>query len=293
MSRTNDTMQGINETALRTFLGEHYAANTARKYLTDIKAYLLDPTVARREDIPNSRKRDYVYAWNALEYYVSRTGAPMVPVQPPTMPEKLRGGRKTRESQQKRKIKQRFTREEWITLWNSLDITKPPDVVLRLMMQTALRVGDVLRVERDQLAEAMTYGAFTFAVKGGKESMMPIELGKTDWVVALNGMKGSGSANIAGWVSKSEDPSGAAYFKTLRRLKHVGEEESLTAPHTTHRLRRSLATFLAEDGASSSQIQQVLDHEKLATTDGYMHGAFSTVRGRLLGDIHTKLVGGK
>lgn len=283
----------LNETALDNFLHAQYAANTARKYLTDIKAYLADPTVATRPDIPQARKRDYVYAWKALEYFVARTGAPLVLGEGPRMPEALRGGRKTRESQQKRKIKRRFTREEWRTLWYALDVTKPPDVVLRLQMQTALRVGDVLRVERAQLEEAFRYGSFTLAVKGGKETLMPIDLGRADWFIALNGMKSSGSPNIAGWVSKSEDPAGASYFKTLRRLKDVGTAEKLTGPHTTHRLRRSLATFLLEDGASRTQIQQVLDHEKGATTDNYVQGGFATVRGQLLGDIHTKLVGKK
>lgn len=290
----SDTMQGINESALRSFLHAQYATNTARKYLCDIRAYIADPTVATRPDIPQARRRDYVYAWKALEYYVSRTGAPMVPIPPPTMPSPQRGGRKTRESAQKRKIKRRFTRDEWAQLWAALDPTKPADVVLRLQMQTALRVGDVLRVERAALEPALREnGAFVFTVKGGKESSMPVALGHDDWVIALNGMKSSQSPNIAGWVSSSTDPSGAAYKQALRRLKAVGEEAGLSPPHTTHRIRRSLATFLLEDGASPVQIQQVLDHEKLATTDGYMQGAFASVRGQLLVGLHGRLVGKK
>lgn len=288
------THPNIDWTALDSFLRAQYATNTARKYLRDIKAYLADPTVATRPDIPQARKRDYVYAWKALEYYVQRTGAPMVPGKGPEMPAALRGGRRTRESQQKRKIKTRFTQREWVALWEGLDIARPTDVVLRLQMQTALRAGDVLRVERAALAEALkNNGAFTFAVKGGKESSMPIALGKADWVVAFNGMKSAGSPNIAGWVSASTDPSGAAYHKTLKRLKQVGEKAGLTRPHTTHRIRRSLATFARENGASDSQVQHLLDHEDGDTTNNYMFGAFATERGQLLGNLHQKLLGKK
>lgn len=281
----------LEEQRFRTFLNANYAKNTARKYLSDVRSYLEDPSVATRADIPNSRKRDYVYAWKALEFYVARTGAPMPPMAGPEMPPVMRGGRKLRESQQRRKIKKRFNRDEWATLWAALDSTKPTDVVLRLQMQTALRAGDVLRVERDALGPALRDdSAFVFAVKGGKESSMPIALGRSEWVIAYNGMKSTGAHNIAGWVSVGhDDPSGAAYFKTLKRFKQLGEELKLTEPFTTHRIRRSLATFLLEEGASDTQIQQILDHEKVATSQHYTQGGFATVRGQLLSDIHTRL----
>ena len=281
----------VDRNSLRTFLEAQYARTTARKYLGDILAYLDDPGVAKRPENTVARQREYVYAWRALEFYCERTGAPLPRVQPPTPPAKLQGGRRARGRH--KALKTHFTRDEWVALWRELDPTRPTDVVLRLQMQTALRCADVLRVTHEQLVEADRTGVFTFAVKGGKESRMPIAIGKTDWFVARAAMKRVGSPNLAGWVSTNTDPSGAAYFSVRKRLIAVGEKLNLSTPYHTHRLRRSLATFLLEDGASATQVQQILDHEKLATTDNYVRGAYPTVRGQLLSEIHTKIIGGR
>lgn len=284
----------IDREAFRSFLRAHYAPTTARKYHTDVCAYLDDPSVATREGLTQARRRDYVYAWQALEYYADRAGVGLGDIDPPPKPAKLRGGRKLRQSAKRKKINRALTRDEWVRIWRELDPTNAADVVLRLQMQTALRVGDILRVTNAALREGLADAAGTVrtAVKSGKEVLFPLRAGYADWTIAHNGMRAAGAADIAAWVSPgSDDSQNAAYHACLRRMKGVGERAGISEPHTTHRLRRSLSTFLREGGASSEQVRQVLDHEDLKTTNLYMAGAFTSIREQLLTAAHDNLIG--
>ena len=52
-------------------------------------------------------------------------------------------------------------------------------------------------------------------------------------------------------------------------------------PRSPHKLRHTYATYLIRSGASTREVQELLGHTQISTTEGYTHVAGSTLDNRI------------
>jgi integrase/recombinase XerD len=132
---------------------------------------------------------------------------------------------------------------------------------LRISEALALKVGDV-RVVEGQARSVRVIG------KGDKERVVPLpvdfgqELGA--WISERLEL---GDHVFGKWPGESP-PSARAVRDYLNRLV---EQAGIDKPITPHKLRHTYATRLLESGAELVDIQALLGHANLATTQIYTH----------------------
>ncbi len=132
---------------------------------------------------------------------------------------------------------------------------------LRISEALGLAVGDV------QQADSLRIHG-----KGGKQRVVPlmrvVRQGITDYL-ALSPWHGQGDATQPLFVGKRGKRLQAAVFTRLLRdiRRRIGLPESLTP----HALRHAFATHLLSHGAELRDIQELLGHSSLSTTQRYTH----------------------
>jgi integrase/recombinase XerD len=71
---------------------------------------------------------------------------------------------------------------------------------------------------------------------------------------------------------------GGARYLVKQSLRHAGLGNRVPAGAMVHALRHTFATRLAEDGASATEIQALLGHESLNTSQGYIDATANATR---------------
>ncbi|MFV0461935.1 MAG: tyrosine recombinase XerC [Nostocoides sp.] len=143
--------------------------------------------------------------------------------------------------------------------------------VLELLYATGIRVGELVAADVDDLDTATR--TIRVLGKGAKERTVPYGIPAAQ---ALAAWLGRGRPQLA--VARS----GPALFlgarggridaRTVRRAVHHVLESLPDVPDLgPHGLRHSAATHLLEGGADLRQVQELLGHASLATTQVYTH----------------------
>ncbi|MFQ6058598.1 MAG: site-specific tyrosine recombinase XerD [Anaerolineae bacterium] len=150
--------------------------------------------------------------------------------------------------------------------------------LLELIYATGMRVSEVVAMDVDDVnlasASVRCFG------KGGKERIMPIY---PRAVSALEEYLEKGRLRFL------KDPKEKALFLNPRgtRLTRQGlwlimkkyvEEAGITAHVTPHTLRHSFATHLLNGGASLRDVQELLGHSNISTTQIYTHVSSDRLR---------------
>jgi integrase/recombinase XerD len=141
---------------------------------------------------------------------------------------------------------------------------------LRVSEMTKLRVEDVDLVERL---------AFVRQGKGDKDRYVPIPAGL---VAPLRAWMG---ARQEGWLFPSRQGGGRLASRTVQLLiKRLAAAAgiagaTLARKCTPHKLRHSYATRLLEAGATIREVQELLGHSSVATTEIYTHVNPGRLRG--------------
>jgi integrase/recombinase XerD len=175
----------------------------------------------------------------------------------------------------------RLTRRQAATLLahvNSLNDQRP-GVIVRLLAETGMRVGELCGARVADLGMSGEHHTLAVIRKGGERQELPIARGTWQRVKAYRGGRPDG------WlleVRRTERRQGdgrmdRSYVRQL--LRRIARDAGLPAevcdrmhPHV---LRHSAATILAEDGVPIHEIQQLLGHADLRTTQRYIHHAQS------------------
>jgi integrase/recombinase XerD len=71
---------------------------------------------------------------------------------------------------------------------------------------------------------------------------------------------------------------GGARYLVTTSLRHAGLSGRVPRGALVHALRHTFATRLAEDGASATEIQALLGHESLNTSQGYIDATANATR---------------
>ena len=150
-----------------------------------------------------------------------------------------------------------------------------PSVIVRLLAETGMRVSELTAARAEHLG--MTSGHHTLSVlrKGGKYQALPIAAttrlrlgdyldGRTDgWILRVQRTErrqGDGQMD-RGYVRQ-----------LLRRIsREAGLPREVHEHMHPHVLRHSAVTILAEDGVPPHEIQRLVGHGDLRTTQRYIH----------------------
>lgn len=149
--------------------------------------------------------------------------------------------------------------------------------VIEVLMAHGKRVGDVLRVEREELRRALKTGVLTSTQKGGVAVVDRIDETWTRlWAQWQADEENKRAESIAGWLcptNPSALPGSGAYKRTHRKLKTLAKQAGINERVFLHRLRRTVAVQALREEKDIGVVQQLLGHASPHTTMHYIDEA--------------------
>jgi integrase/recombinase XerC len=148
----------------------------------------------------------------------------------------------------------------------------PEGRVLQVILDTGLRVGDVLRLPRIDIKRGLRSGVLRAVTKGDVITQIPIAGATEAWQRLYDEMKGH--RTVAQWVCPDGDGSAragdCAYQRVNRHLKGLGEKLGLEGRVHLHRIRRTFAVAALRHTEDVVAVQQALGHRSLQATQQYL-----------------------
>ena len=149
-----------------------------------------------------------------------------------------------------------------------LDVRRRYDFLFGLIQNSGLRISEALAVKvRDVRLDNMLAKSVRVIGKGDKERLVPLpEAFGQVFAVWINGR--GGEEYVFAKEPGGKPPGAPAVRAYLRRLV---EKAGIDKPISPHKLRHTYATRLLEAGAELVDIQALLVHVNLSTTQIYTH----------------------
>lgn len=171
--------------------------------------------------------------------------------------------------------------EAWRRFWAELTrqrmvVGSTSAWVIALQSAIGCRIGDALRVTRTQVLAGFSSSdrKIDLTVKGGKPRVKAIDGALDEWTFFQKSFLAHPEAtNIAQLVTpgNASPRSGDAAYKRVRhKLQEIAAAAQVPLRIHTHRLRRTVAVQAVRSGADIMLIKELLDHESIATTAGYL-----------------------
>jgi integrase/recombinase XerD len=134
-------------------------------------------------------------------------------------------------------------------------------VALELAYRAGLRVSEICGARMD----ALVGGQLRIVGKGDKERVVPLEPATLDLIAELHKLVASD------YVAPRKDggPMQVRYVQAM--VGRVGKKAGLPRHITPHMLRHTYATELLREGLDIREIQQLLGHSRITTTQIYTH----------------------
>jgi site-specific recombinase XerD len=169
-----------------------------------------------------------------------------------------------------------FADSDWSRLARATQSDRTPEGhVLFALACSGLRIGDVLRIEVAALREGLQRGALLAERKGGHVLPLPLEGAREAWQRLYDAMESEKhDGNVAGWVLGQHLASplagDAAYQRVRRRLLSTAKLLDVEGRVYLHRMRRTIAVQALRITKDMKQVQSLLGHLSLASTDEYV-----------------------
>jgi len=130
--------------------------------------------------------------------------------------------------------------------------------VIQFLSQTGMRVGELASLSEDCDTESIKKRQFIFIGKGGVQRQVWITEGLRDTLLGL---------------AKDKFIFGRPWkiWQIQQELKMAAENAGLGKRVHPHMLRHTMATRFLRNGANILQVQRMLGHKNLATTQIYTH----------------------
>lgn len=164
----------------------------------------------------------------------------------------------------------------------------PAVAVLRVLADTGLRIGDVLRIPVAELRAGARTGRLDLTVKGGRERILHWDGAPGAWEALLEHAKTARGATIVAHVVRGgSDPtaSGAAYKACSRAMKELGASVDPEERWHLHRMRRTVLVQALEETHDIVAVQELGGHESIVTTQRYL----DEVRAKETAELQRKL----
>ena len=153
---------------------------------------------------------------------------------------------------------------------------------LRISEACSLKIGDLMNINENQKVEKKNF--FIIKGKGSKERALPVlefifeeslSLVKSyPWANFTQLERSDGQSNIKNtmerylFLGKNEKKISSVYMEQL--LKKIKDELGLTCDTNPHIFRHCCGTYLLEEGVNIREIQTILGHSSLNTTQKYL-----------------------
>jgi integrase len=264
-----------------------YAARTVTTTMVDVRTALRYVEEGRTSEHLRASLRRVVAAAEDLDDADLRgLAGKLSPAVPPARTAKRFGGRapakKAREARS-------FADPDWDRLLARLGST-PPELVLRLMAATGLRVGDALRLDRATLLAAQSSGEVLLRLKGGVEVRQRLDGAPEEWAALWGAFRTSGAPDVSRWVSPRSTSTGGAsgaYQAVRRTLQRVCADAGIAEDAWTHRIRRTVGVRAYRVTEDMLAVRDLLGHRRAVTTETYL----SEARPDRIADLQQKIRG--
>ena len=142
------------------------------------------------------------------------------------------------------------------------------NAIVEVLYSTGLRVSELVSLRIDNLFFGEGY--IRVVGKGDKQRLVPIGSAARDKIqlyMELRRPKRSSEATLF-LNNRGEPLTRVMVFNIIKQAACLAGVEKNISPHT---LRHSYATHLLEGGANIRQVQELLGHESITTTEVYTH----------------------
>ena len=142
------------------------------------------------------------------------------------------------------------------------------NAIVEVLYSTGLRVSELVSLRIDNLFFGEGY--IRVVGKGDKQRLVPIGSEARDKIqlyMELRRPKRSSEATLF-LNNRGEPLTRVMVFNIIKQAARLAGVEKSISPHT---LRHSYATHLLEGGANIRQVQELLGHESITTTEVYTH----------------------
>ncbi len=164
--------------------------------------------------------------------------------------------------------------EEVDALLDSFDLNKDNEVRDKAMLETmyasGLRVSELLTLELGNIN--FQSGYIRIRGKGSKERIIPIGEYALDYLENYIETVRKYNVNRRSkyvFLNKEGKPLTRQFF--FKAVKKYALRANIDTPISPHTLRHSFATHLIENGANLKEVQEMLGHSKIETTQIYTH----------------------
>ena len=142
--------------------------------------------------------------------------------------------------------------------------------MLELMYSCGLRVSELISLKMGDLFFGEGY--IRVMGKGSKQRLVPIGRVAQEYVMLyLDDRKEKGNTRSEETLFLSNRNSQLSRVMVFTIIRQATEAAGITKTVSPHTFRHSFATHLLEGGASVRQVQEMLGHESITTTEIYTH----------------------
>ena len=140
--------------------------------------------------------------------------------------------------------------------------------IVEVLYSCGLRVSELTSLRIDNLF--FGEGVIRITGKGDKQRIVPISSAARDKIQLYMEFRRPKSASeaVVFLNNRGEPLTRVMVFNIIKRAAREAGVEKPISPHT---LRHSYATHLLEGGANIRQVQELLGHESISTTEVYTH----------------------
>jgi integrase/recombinase XerC len=191
----------------------------------------------------------------------------------------------------RKRIARSLDTQRWMKLRAGLEASKErEDLVLLVIFRTGLRIGDVLRTPRAEIAKGLRLRVIEIERKGGYFVQVPMGSNYEAWERLYAPMKKTEAAEtVAGFLCPENDsalPGDCAYKRVFRRLKFWEKKLRCEESLHPHRLRRTLAVAALRKTGDIVKVQQLLNHKNITSTQQYTDELREDDVSNLIDDVH-------
>jgi len=140
--------------------------------------------------------------------------------------------------------------------------------LLTLLATTGIRVGECCRLTVADIAQAHASGVLRVTGKGNKTREIPLTPGTRETLAAYDARRPP-TLTLAYFITVHGNPLTPRDIQ--RRVKQYTRHLPTTKPITPHKLRHTFATHVLAAGANLREVQELLGHAHIATTEIYTH----------------------